>query len=113
EEDQIANQVATNIIKDFNSNLTVGITKDQLSKFWRQRINNYIQEAKEDIQQKKSQQKEIQQKEIIEVDDSSKTMSVEFDNLLQRSSGLSGIFDDIALKFSKSMSISELSEEKL
>ncbi|CAG8805047.1 18844_t:CDS:2, partial [Dentiscutata erythropus] len=93
EEDQIANQVATNIIKDFNSNLTA--------------------EAKEDIQQEKSQQKEIQQKEIIEIDDSSKTMSVEFNNLLQRSSGLSGVFDNIALKSSTSMSISKLSEEKI
>ncbi|CAG8812576.1 14813_t:CDS:2, partial [Dentiscutata erythropus] len=105
--------IATNIIKDFNSNLTAGITKDQLSKFWQQRINNYIQEAKEDIQQENSQQKEIQQKEIIEVDDFSKTMSIEFDNLLQRSSGLSGVFDNIAFKSSTSMSISELSEEKI
>ncbi|CAG8799514.1 23198_t:CDS:2, partial [Dentiscutata erythropus] len=79
EEDQIANQVATNIIKDFNSNLTA----------------------------------EIQQKEIIEVDDFSKTMTVEFDNLLQRSSGLSGVFDDIALKSSTSMSINKLSKEKI
>ncbi|CAG8799662.1 26929_t:CDS:2, partial [Dentiscutata erythropus] len=78
DEDQIANQVATNIIKDFNSNLTA--------------------KAKENIQQK----------EIIEVDNSSKTMSVEFDNLLQRSLGLSGVFDDIAFKSSTNMSISEL-----
>ncbi|CAG8781034.1 21720_t:CDS:2, partial [Dentiscutata erythropus] len=70
EEDQIANQVATNIIKDFNSNLTA-------------------------------------------VDNSSKTMSIEFDNLLQRSSDLSGGFDNIALKSSTSMSISELSKEKI
>ncbi|CAG8749597.1 10673_t:CDS:2 [Dentiscutata erythropus] len=34
EKDQIANQVVTNIIKNFNLNLIADMTKEQLSEFW-------------------------------------------------------------------------------
>ncbi|CAG8685862.1 13317_t:CDS:1, partial [Dentiscutata heterogama] len=58
------------------------------------------------------QQEKIQQKEIIEIEDSQKIKSVEFDTLLQRCSGISNILENITFKSSTNISISEISKEK-